>query len=223
MSRVILFHDTETTGFPKDGGPFVEGQALCVQHAAKLIEVDTRRCLASLEFILDHGIFIPDFLVAIHGVSQDLAKERGIEPTKFMSMLHEMFLKSDRIVMAFNAQFDQKITQTMFDRTLGEGNHEWETAQHVCAMKAAAPWVKAPLSAAQQKKGMTGYKDPKLSEAVVALCGRPLIGAHNAMTDVDGMIDVFFAMRDLTAKGIQPEDFVPYTLEECPDLPAVSE
>jgi len=213
QSRVIFFHDTETTGFPKEGDPFQEGQALCVQHAVKVIELDTRRVLGSMEFIIDHGVFIPGFLVDIHGVSQELAKQRGLTPERVMQTLHDLFLQSDRIVMAFNAEFDRKITQIMLDRTLGQGNHEWETAQHVCVMNAAKDWVKAPLSAAQQKKGMTGYKMPKLEEALVALCGRPHIGAHNAMNDVDAMIDVFYKMRELTAAGVQPEDYVPLTLE----------
>lgn len=206
----LFFHDTETTGFPKTDGAFCEGQAVVVQHAFKVVDSETRRVLAQAEYILDTGVYINSHVEAIHGVSNGLAADVGLTPDLGYKFLHENFLKSDRVVVAHNAKFDKEMTQIMLDRTLGEGNHEWPSAEHRCTMALFADWCKMPPSAAQLKKGMTAYKQPKLEEASWAILGKPHVGAHNAMNDVNCMIEIFFKVLDLMEEGMTPEEFEPF-------------
>lgn len=206
----LFFHDTETTGFPKADGPFCEGQAVVVQHAFKTIDKDTRRVLAQGEFIINNGVYINSHVAQIHGVTNELAEEMGLDPMQAMAFLHQQFLLSDRVVVAHNAKFDKDMTQIMLDRTLGAGNHEWETANHLCTMGAFSEWCKLPPSAAQAKKGITAYKNPKLEEASWAILGKPHVGAHNAMNDVNCMIEIFFKIADLMKEGMTAEDFEPF-------------
>ena len=206
-----LVHDTETTGFPSGKVSNVDPeQSVVVQHAAVLVCSKTFREVAALEVIIDNGVFIKDFLVDIHGVSTDLAKQVGVTPFLAYTMLLALVEKADgRVIVAHNAKFDKDMTVIMLDRAgLGQEN-VFAECQHLCTMELAAPWVKCPPTAKQLKAGFTGYKNPNLSEALYALTGKTHDGAHNAMNDVRACIDILKRIVELKNEGQTPESYVP--------------
>lgn len=206
-----LVHDTETTGFPSGKVSNLDPeQSVVVQHAAVLICSKTFREVATLEIIIDNGVFIKDFLVNIHGVSTDLAKQVGVTPFMAYTMFLALAEKADgRIVVAHNAKFDKDMTDIMLDRAgLGTDN-VWSEFRQLCTMELAAPWVKCPPTAKQISAGFTGYKNPNLGEALFALTGRVHDGAHNAMNDVRACIDILKTIIDLKNSGITPEEYQP--------------
>lgn len=206
-----LVHDTETTGFPSNKVSNVDPeQSVVVQHAAVLVCSKTFREVATLELIIDNGVFIKDFLVDIHGVSTDLAKQVGMTPFLAYTMFLALVEKADgRVVVAHNAKFDKDMTNIMLDRAgLGQDNVFGEV-QHLCTMELAAPWVKCPPTQKQLKAGFTGYKNPNLSEALFGLTGKTHDGAHNAMNDVRACIDILKTIIELKNSGITPEEYQP--------------
>lgn len=206
-----LVHDTETTGFPSGKVSNTDPeQSVVVQHAAILFDSKTFREVGTLEFIIDNGVFIKDFLVDIHGVSTELAKNVGVTPFMAYSAFLALAEKADgRVVVAHNAKFDKDMTAIMLDRAgLGQEN-VFQEMQHLCTMELAAPWCKIPPTAKQLKAGFTGFKNPNLSEALYALTGQNHDGAHNAMNDVRACIAILRRICELREAGITAEDYQP--------------
>lgn len=184
----FLFFDTETTGFAKDVDANDPSQAVVVQLAFKLLEPKTKRVVMQAEFIVDNGVYIADHLVNIHGVDQELASDVGVTPS-LMVEVFEKALNMSAANLAFNHPFDKRMMDVMRQRA-GFGEIFTPASLEVCVMEMAKPYC-----GLMDKKG--NIKKPTLSQALEVLCGREHEGAHNAMNDVDAMIDVFYACQAL--------------------------
>jgi len=186
---VILFFDTETTGFPKDDLPNRHAsQPHCVQLAAILTD-DRGREEASLNLMIrPEGWEIPDDVASLHGVTQERAERCGVREIVATAALYDLMGRAE-LVVAHNVRFDLKILGIMYARS----GREWRLpARTFCTLEAAAPIVNLPPTPRMVAAGIDGPKKPKLSECIDHFYGEELEGAHDALVDVRACMRIYF-------------------------------
>jgi len=196
--KLAIFFDTETTGLPLFKEPSQDPrQPHIVQLAACLVDLETRKTVASMDVIVKpEGWNIPDEVAAIHGITTERALAVGLSEVQVVDMF--MCLWSGRTRIAHNQQFDARILRIALLRHFGEGVAErWTHGDAMCTQILATPIVKAPPTEKMLAAGRTHFKSANLGECVQHFTGRPLVNAHSAMADVLGCMDVFFAIQDL--------------------------
>lgn len=189
---MILFFDTETTGFPHKHKPVDHpDQPHVVQLAAALTE-DDGRVVSSFNFIIDpgveRGVRIPSAAAAIHGIDEEKCWRLGQDPFHVACQMERLWLAADLIV-GHNVDFDLDIIGTFFARHF---NIEVPKLKSFCTMKASTDICRLP-----SPKG--GYKWPKLGECIRHFFNEDLIGAHDAMVDVTACKRVYFHLMTLQA------------------------
>lgn len=196
-----LFLDTETTGLPlwKDPSDHPD-QPHLVQLAAKLVNLDTREVLKSMDVIVKpDGWVIPDEVIAVHGITNERAAAEGIPEAdavdQLLSMVEEMRAHGGQVI-GHNITFDQRIVRIAIKRHIDPRNpdlvipisDEFKQHKSFCTMWKSKPHTSLP-----------GNKHPKLTEAYQHFMGKPMEGAHSAGGDVDGCMAVYFAIHDAEA------------------------
>lgn len=189
---LLISYDTETCGIPDWKIPSDDpSQPHLVQLAAVVVDADTREVVDSLDVIIKpDGWEIPDEVAAIHGITTEIAMEKGIPETEAVDKLLAMCNGCTRI--AYNRTFDQRIIRIALKR-YGYGEDVMEAwgdkTNHECSMFMA-------------KKAM-GYQ-PKLSAAYKHFTGKDMEGAHSARNDALASLEVYFAILD--GKGGEDAD-----------------
>lgn len=198
---MILFFDTETTGFPHKSKPVDHpDQPHLVQLAAMLTE-DDGRAVSQFSFIVDpgveHGIRIPSGAAAVHGIDEERCWRQGVSSELACKMFDELYTRADMIV-AHNVDFDVDIMTTALNRAvfLVTAKERVIVAPRFCTMKASTDICKLPSTRAATT-GAGGYKWPKLAEAYKHFTGLDLEGAHDAMNDLLACKAVFFKLREM--------------------------
>lgn len=194
--KTALFYDTETTGIPfwkePSGDP---KQPKIVQLAACLVDLESKKVMASMDVIIDHQIDIPVETSDIHGITSSIAEQYGVSPEQALNMFIGLWLQSDARI-AHNETFDRRLVRIALAQSdaYGESDaiHEaWKKGTSICTMRMSNPYTKA--------EGSIGAKWPKLSEALDILMGKQLEDAHSAMPDVLGCMDLYFHCQKLIA------------------------
>lgn len=184
---MILFYDTETTGFTRKGAP-LEQQPHIVQLAAMLCE-PTGRVVSSINFIVDpgveKGVRIPEEAARIHGIDEETAWRHGVSTRYALMHFNLMLLRAD-IEACHNLAYDEEIVRIACER-VGIINHR--APEKYCTMLESVPICKIP-----SPRG--GFKWPKLEEAVQHFFGEKLEGAHDAMVDVNACKRVYFKLME---------------------------
>lgn len=178
--EMILFLDTETTGFPQknllEQDPM---QAKIVQIAALLTD-NKGNIKASLNFLINHAdLQIPDRLVELHGVSAERCALEGIAPDSFLKLM-QSFLDCSTLVVAHNIEFDEKMLNI---------HGLFIKSTKVCTMELSRPICRLSF-----KDGKSGFKNPKLSEAYQYFSGKVLENAHDALADVMACKEIYFKL-----------------------------
>lgn len=193
---MILFFDTETTGFPHKSKPVDHpDQPHLVQLAAMLTE-DDGKPVSQFSFIIDpgvaHGIRIPSGAAAVHGIDEERVWRHGI-PTRYaLRSFNELYQRADMIV-GHNVDFDCEIVSIGVERErLPFDAGYMNGLPRFCTMKSSTDICCIP-----SPKG--GNKWPKLGEAYKHFTGLDLEGAHDAMNDLLACKAVFFKLRELYA------------------------
>ena len=200
---MYLFFDTETTGLPdfkkRSSDP---AQPDLVQVAALL--VDTNRVeRASLNLIIEpNGWTIPDEMAKIHGITQEIAMEAGVDMFTACVAFRSLSRKATTWV-AHNASFDLKMMKIQH-RKAGlpwlleeiENEDADQAVEIVDTCGAALYIVNLPPTPKMLRAGFDGPKRPNLGECVRFFFDRELEGAHDAMVDVRACRDIYFAMKD---------------------------
>lgn len=194
-----LFYDTETTGIPLYSTPSDDPrQPHIVSLAAKLIHLRTREIVETLDVLVKpDGWTIPDEVIAIHGITNERAAAEGIPEADAVDRLLALWRRADGKIGHAEA-FDRRIVRIALKRYRSEElADEWYGSPFNDTCFIATDIMALEATAKMKATGRGNKpKKPKLSEAVLFFTGRPLEGAHNAMNDVNGCIDVFFAIRD---------------------------
>lgn len=195
--NTAVFYDTETTGLPLWHDPSEDPrQPHIVQLAALLIDLDTRRPLASLDVMVrPEGWTIPADVAEIHGITTEMAADLGVPESLAVEMLLDLCRNRTRV--AHNESFDQRIVRIASKRFFDEPTcEEWAAGRVECTARLATPIMALPPTEKMRRAGFTKPKTPNLSEAVRFFLGREHNNAHTALADVQGCADVWFAIRD---------------------------
>lgn len=197
MKTAALFFDTETTGLALFDQPSEDPrQPHIVQLGACLVDLDTRKVLASLDVIVKpDGWVIPAEVAAIHGIDTERAIALGVPESLAVELLLELH-KQAEFRVAHNESFDARILRIACKRFFDDATaDEWKGGTAKCTSTLATPIMKLPPTPKMVAAGRRHYKTPNLGEAYRFFTGRELVGAHSAMVDVQACIDVFHAIE----------------------------
>lgn len=182
---MILYFDTETTGFPKRHLPLDHPeQPKLVQLAAILAEDDGAERASVCAIIRPNGWAIPAAASEIHGIDEALAVRSGIALISALHVFLDLAGHADRVV-AHNVGFDVEVMQIAME-SVG-----WPSAAtafgakpRACTMSLATAVVNLPPTAKMVAAGFNRPKPPKLEECVRHFFDEALEGAHDALVDV---------------------------------------
>ena len=191
----VLFFDTETTGIKSKWNPgFVPA---LVQLSAILQDDETGRVYGEINLINRDCGEIPVEASNVHGITQALAEEVGID----MDVLEDVFISlakhADRLV-AHNIEFDMDIIKDNMPEV-------WDMIcliPQYCTKVRSTMVVRAPLTDKQlayfkthPEKKEHDFKGPTLAEAYRHFFGKDFEGAHDAAVDTRACRDVYFALN----------------------------
>ena len=176
-----LVFDTETTGLPKSwSAPAsdVNNWPRIVQLSWILIDdnYDGSNYIEMGDLIIKpDGWEIPVEVSNIHGITQEIAHEKGIPIKEALQRFIEAVKKADTII-AHNISFDDRVVGAEIFRMAGNAEY-WESLKAgkkmVCTMKSSINFCNLPK-----------LKWPKLVELHQELFGNEFEGTHNALFDV---------------------------------------
>ncbi len=174
----FLVFDTETTGF--------KARNRLVQLAWQLYHED--ELVEEKDYLVKpYGFTIPREVVAIHGITTEMATERGLPLRTVLREFRKALHQADYVV-GHNIEYDIKVVHDEFFRM--RMFNLIMAKKKIDTMKASVDYVKLPPA-----KSFTRYKYPKLSELYRFLFGRDFEDAHNAMADVRATAQCFFELR----------------------------
>lgn len=200
---MILFFDTETTGFFLDRLPVDHpDQPYIVQLAAQLCEEDGEP-VAGFSFIVDpgigNGISIPVRASDVHGITDERAVKLGVSSEYALSAFTHLYQRAD-VVCAHNIKFDKGVMEAAIARHYGKVMPLRKNLY--CTMEGAKPIVNLPPTDRMKAAGMTSPKPPKLEECIKHFFNEELTGAHDAMIDVVACQRVYLHLRTLGATNV---------------------
>jgi DNA polymerase III subunit epsilon len=193
-----LVYDTETTGLPLFSEPSEDPrQPHIVQIAALLVDLDTRKTLATLDLtIAPLGWEIPEEVVKIHGISTAIARSVGVPEALAVQLFMELWSRAD-VRIGHNEQFDARIIRCALHRYthLTERAPMWKSGRSECTQQLATPILKLPPTQKMLAAGFNKHKSANLREAYRHFYGDELVGAHSAIEDAKGCMHVYFAIK----------------------------
>jgi len=176
-----LVFDVETTGV-KASDNIVQLAAILSDDQGK--ELDRMNCI----------IAPTDFVISkqnsqIHGITQQIAQDKGMERITVLLLFLELVTRAD-VLVAHNLKFDFRFVcgalekLDLLDR---EAARKLLRMESVCTMKTTTHFTGIPQG--------KGYKWPKLNELYSKLFGTGFEGAHNAIVDVEATLKCFFELK----------------------------
>jgi DNA polymerase-3 subunit epsilon len=194
--NLALFFDTETTSLPLWNEPSEHpGQPHIVQIGALLVDLDSRKTLASIDLtIAPTDWSIPDDTAKIHGITTEHALAVGVPEPLALQLLIELWYRAD-IRIGHNEQFDARIIRCALHRYTTVCDPEaWKKGRAECTQRLATPILKLPPTERMRAVGRNHHKSANLREAYKHFTGRELENAHSAMADARASMEVYFAI-----------------------------
>lgn len=197
---MILFFDTETTGFFQDRLPVDHpDQPHIVQLAAQLCDLSGEP-ISSFSFIvnpgIENGITIPERAAAVHGITDDKAQSLGVPLALAIEAFTHLYRRAETLC-AHNIKFDKGVMEAAIARYHGKVMSLQKPL--VCTMEAATPIIDLPPTDRMIAAGFNKPKPPKLEECIKHFFDEDLSGAHDAMVDVNACVRVFFHLKSVGA------------------------
>ncbi|WP_299202484.1 3'-5' exonuclease [uncultured Amphritea sp.] len=185
--KPILFFDTETTGLPNWKEPSdSECQPHAVQIGAVLADEDTREIIEVLDVIIKpDGWTIPEEVSDIHGITTEIALEKGIPEADALQKFMSLYSKAN-LRVAHNTTFDNRIIRIGLKRFLPDlvSDEEWKDRErYYCTL----------MNARKQMGGKSGHT---LTECYAHYTGKELQDAHAALADAKACMEVYWAILD---------------------------
>lgn len=189
----LLFFDTETTGLPIWQEPSEsEGQPHIVQLAALVVDKDSREVIDSMDAIIrPEGWSIPKEMTDIHGITNEIALEKGVPESVALEMFLNMW-NPDIIRIAHNHSFDARIIRIATKRFIDDENIQeaWKDGKYEDTALILKPIMQL------LPKNRYGFKTPKLVEAYNYFFGKDPENMHTAMGDAKACMEIYFAIQD---------------------------
>jgi len=186
---MYLIFDTETTGLPKRwDAPITDTDnwPRCIQIAWQLHN-ENGKLLEHQDFLIQpNGFNIPFDAEQIHGISTELANQRGISLQEVLGKFNAVLSKA-KFIVGQNLRFDLNVLGCEFHRMGISTDLEQKPILDTCT-ETTAQLLKLP-------GGRGGkYKFPNLTELHNFLFGVPFEEAHNATADVEATARCFFEL-----------------------------
>lgn len=182
-----IFIDTETTGLPKKRqGALVEPNIWPdLVSIAWIITTDDGTIVTSFYTIIcPNGWIIPRDSIAIHGITNEVAKDHGFPLENVLGKLLYHELQSNSRIVAHNLDFDMNVILNALKWRLNMST-DGLFKNSFCTMKAG-------------KKLMAGFRFPKLPALYQILFGQmPNMILHNAMNDAFLCMKIYFKINNL--------------------------
>ncbi|TDN95294.1 DNA polymerase III alpha subunit [Salegentibacter sp. 24] len=186
---MYLIFDTETTGLPKRwDAPLTDSEnwPRCIQIAWQVHD-DMGNLIESQDYLVKpEGFNIPYDAEKVHGISTELAAEKGIPLAEMLEKFQEA-LKKTKFVVGQNVGFDLNIMGAEFHREAMENTLQQLPILDTCT-EITAQMCKIP-------GGRGGkFKLPTLTELHEFLFNEPFMEAHNATADVEATTRCFLEL-----------------------------
>lgn len=190
---MILFFDTETTGFPHTSKPDDHPDQPHIVELAATLTDDDGKFVAGFSTIIDpgveRGVCIPEHVAKIHGIDEERAWRYGVEPDLALTMFDALYCRADLIV-AHRVEFDVKMLEIAFGRNMGA----WLGAGRIPQRKLVAPQF-CTQKAAKEVLG----SGSNLAGCYKTFFGEEHTGAHGAAADTDACKRVYFHLKSIGA------------------------
>ncbi|MBD3637071.1 MAG: DNA polymerase III subunit alpha [Crocinitomicaceae bacterium] len=208
---MYIIFDTETTGLPKNwNAPITdtENWPRCVQIAWQLHDANGELIEHKDFLVKPDGFDIPFESEQIHGISTDLAKEKGVPIQEVLREFNEALSKA-KFVVGQNIGFDINIMGCEFYR--------YEVESPMVDMPVLDTCTETTAELCKIPGGRGGkFKLPTLTELHEHLFEVPFDEAHNATADVEATTRCFFELlrtgnftnTELQATDTYIEDFL---------------
>lgn len=184
---MYLFFDTETTGLPRNyNAPIedIDNWPRLVQIAWIIYDEQGNKQEGFNYIIKPDGFIIPEESSKIHGITDKMAREKGIPLDEALAKFAK-YVRDSKLLVAHNMSFDEKIMGAEFLRR--EIKHELFDTVRFCTMLESAEFCQLP--------GRFGdYKWPKLQELHIKLFNKGFKNAHDALVDVEATARCFFEL-----------------------------
>jgi len=191
---MILFFDTETTGFyDKRLPPDHEAQPHLVQLAMCLTDDEGKERL-SASLVIDCPFTIPAQASNVHGIDRDVSGTFGVDLQMAIDLFRHFYMRADLIV-CHNVAFDMPVMASEIGRF--QKRPVLLDKPTYCTMEVATPIINLPPTERMIAAGFDKPKPPKLEECISHFFGETLEGAHDAMIDVTACRRVFFHLKTL--------------------------
>lgn len=192
---MYLFLDTETTSFPNSNLMARDPKQGRVCQLALILADENGRSLAEYSALIAPDEWaIQEGAAKVHGLDDDICAKYGMDSRKaFLTFLQ--FARKAKIYVAHNLDFDMRMLDI---EAYAHGLlPPTEGKEMFCTMKAATDICRIP------KKRGSGYKWPKLGEALEIVCGRKQNEdtAHDAMADTRDCMELFFKLKENETLG----------------------
>ncbi|TAJ14654.1 DNA polymerase III subunit alpha [Marinilabiliaceae bacterium JC017] len=193
---MFLVFDTETTGLPKKWkAPLTDfdNWPRMVQLAWQCHDLKGNFLYAKNHVITPDGYTIPEEVVNVHGISTEIALEKGI-PLKEALLDFIEDVKKSKFVIGHNIEFDINIVGSELLRC--EMEEIMTGAPQLCTKIESTEYC-----AIVNKRG--GFKWPTLTELHLKLFRVPFQEAHNAAADVEATTRCFLELIRVGAISAQ--------------------
>lgn len=189
---MILFYDTETTGFYRKKLPHDHPDQPHLVQIAAILTDDDGETISQVSMVVDPCSPIHEKAVETHGITEEFAASIGIKEVTALGLFSFMSSKAD-VVVAHNNEFDDNVMRCVAARE-GVTIPEYDG---FCTMKAATPVLALPPTPKMVKAGFTKNKQPNLGECIKHFFDEDLDGAHDALVDVIACKRIYFELKKL--------------------------
>lgn len=181
----LLFLDTETTGLPKKWGrpaTEVDNWPRVVEVGVVSIDTEARTVMRAGTLIQPDGFEIPPEASAVHGITTQIAAEKGSHRQVVFGWVHGLARTADRVI-GHNIKFDVDCIGAEFHRL----EYPLMPLPTICTMFGT--------------KHMFG-KWPKLAELYKKVFAKDFEDAHRALSDITATAECFLRLVEV---GLWPD------------------
>lgn len=178
---MILVFDTETTGLVKKGATFKDENLPRLVTLSYLLTDDNDYNVAEIYDVIvkPEGFIIPKESSDIHGVTHEMAVEKGVPLMEVLNQFKSALEKAHTLV-AHNLDYDLLVMRGEFYKAGVQGK---KIPNHFCTKEASTNLCKIPGNYGK-------FKWPTLTEACQILLGYTF-DAHNSKNDTQACLKLF--------------------------------
>ena len=190
-----LFYDTETSGFISGKKTFDDPtQAFAVQLGALLCDEEGNELAEVNQIIKSNGRFIDPRTIDIHGITDEISEEKGIEENIVLEE-YALLLEDEPTRVCHNAKFDEKFLAQMFQRNMGKLS-DYSRSRYFLESTIFCTMQDKGIKKWCDLKNVKGHiKPPKLTELYHLLFEKSFEDEHTAMADTRATKECFFELK----------------------------